>query len=573
MVVFALSMLAPLGSAHPASAYEAGSVNDFVITDFSAEEWLDASDRQGRLRIVEHINTDFAGNNHGILRAIPQVYNHRPLQLHVNAVSSSSGAPTHYSKYVSSGNTVLKIGDPSRTVTGLQEYTIDYTVQNVMTFYDDHDELYWDINGDQWEQPVKSARVQLHLPSNARLNKQACYAGSYGSGAQECTINVTAGVMRASAQDLSPAQTLTIVAGFDKGYFAPPSFVDWLQENGWQIAGVVLPIATIGGYAFRLWFKYGRDPKDRGVIVPEYEQPDGLGAAEVASVYKFSVSQQAISATIIDLAIRGYIRIHETEEKKLLAKGTKYSFERQKTDYTALRPYEKQILNGLFDVGGDATVELASLKNKFYKVSQKIQQDIPNALAARGYFAGKPLQTGLRLYIIGSVSFFAALIIRSWWSIGFIGAAVLSFFFGFFMSRRTEQGVVALEKIKGLKLYLQTAEKDRIAMLQSPNAPYAKKSDAPIKTVELFERLLPFAIVLGVENEWANQFESIYTTPPDWYSGNWTAFNATYLATSLHGSMQAMNTNFAAPSSSSGSGFGGGGFSGGGGGGGGGGGW
>jgi uncharacterized membrane protein len=133
--------------------------------------------------------------------------------------------------------------------------------------------------------------------------------------------------------------------------------------------------------------------------------------------------------------------------------------------------------------------------------------------------------------------------------------------------------VDAREKIKGLKLYLETAEKDRIAMLQSPDAPYAAKSSEPKKTVELFEKLLPFAIVLGVENQWAKQFESIYTTPPDWYSGNWGAFSAVYLASSLGGSMEAMGATFTPSGSSSSSGFGGGGFSGGGGGGGGGGGW
>jgi uncharacterized membrane protein YgcG len=142
------------------------------------------------------------------------------------------------------------------------------------------------------------------------------------------------------------------------------------------------------------------------------------------------------------------------------------------------------------------------------------------------------------------------------------------------MDARTPKGVAAKEHAEGLKLYLNVAEKDRLEKLQGPDAAYAPKSAEPKKTVELFEKLLPYAMVLGVEKQWAEQFKDLYTTPPDWYSGNWTAFNAAYLASSLNSGIgAAVNTAFSSPSSSSGSGFGGGGFSGGGGGGGGGGGW
>ena len=107
-------------------------------------------------------------------------------------------------------------------------------------------------------------------------------------------------------------------------------------------------------------------------------------------------------------------------------------------------------------------------------------------------------------------------------------------------------------------------------MLQSPSAPYAPQTAEPIKTVELFEKLLPYAMVLGVEKDWAEQFQDIYTAPPEWYNGSWSTFNAVNLTNSLGSSMSAMNSSFAAPASS-GSGFAGG--AGGGGGGGGGGGW
>jgi uncharacterized membrane protein len=142
------------------------------------------------------------------------------------------------------------------------------------------------------------------------------------------------------------------------------------------------------------------------------------------------------------------------------------------------------------------------------------------------------------------------------------------------LDARTAKGVAAKEHAQGLKMYLEVAEKDRLQKLQGPDAAYAPKTAGPKKTVELFEKLLPYAMVLGVEKQWAEQFKDLYTSPPDWYSGHWTSFNAGYLAGSLNSGVgSAVSGAFSAPSSSGSSGFGGGGFSGGGGGGGGGGGW
>ena len=159
-------------------------VNDFIIKSFKSDQTLTRQDKQGQLRITERIDLVFTDNNHGILRAIPNRYKDHPLQLSVNQIMSDSGAPTDYTTYQSNGNTVLKIGDPNRTVTGPQSYTIDYTVRNVIGFYDDHDELYWDVNGDQWQQQFENVSLSLHLPSDLRLKDQPlCYAGSFGSTA------------------------------------------------------------------------------------------------------------------------------------------------------------------------------------------------------------------------------------------------------------------------------------------------------------------------------------------------------------------------------------------------------
>jgi hypothetical protein len=223
--------------------------NDFLVTSFAAEETLTRADPQGELHIIERINVNFNDYNHGILRAIPDSYKGHSLQLSVQSVTSDTHAPASYTTYGSNGNTVLKIGDPNQTVTGPQEYTIEYTLRNVISFYKDHDELYWDVNGNQWQQSFRQVAVTLNLPSGLNQTRQpVCYTGTLGSTAHDCTISTSDGIINsATTKPLSANQTLTYVAGFQKGYFRPSKWYETLDERLKPILELVLPILIIGG--------------------------------------------------------------------------------------------------------------------------------------------------------------------------------------------------------------------------------------------------------------------------------------------------------------------------------------
>jgi uncharacterized membrane protein len=595
-LLFVLSLSLLLTSFLPQKT-QAQGVQDFVINDFTADYYLSNQDKQGTLRIVEKIDVTFSGNNHGILRAIPKTYKNHQLQLKVNEISSSTSNKTQHTTYTENGNTVLKIGDPNRTFTGHQFYQIDYTLNNAIGFYDDHDELYWDINGDQWQQPFQKVTARLHLPDGLRLKQNlgqggfACFAGGYGLSDRACTVSAEGNTVTFKATtQLTARQTLTILAGFEKGYFTSPTFLDTVSEYlSFIIAATLLPVLVFI-YAFRRWRKYGRDPKGRGTIVPEYSAPDNLRPIEIGSLLDFKTDNKDLSATIIDLAVRGYIKIIETKKSKLIGKDKlSYSFELTGKEESELAFFEADILSGLRGLAptgytaealknkSSLIVPLDSLKQKFYTTANKLKSDVRKGMVTQGYFASNPLTAGGRLFVLGGLLFLSTFILGAFGMgliIGLVMSALIAFGFGVLMPARTAKGVAALEASKGLKMYLETAEKDRIKMLQSPDAKYASAHEAPVKTVELFEKLLPYAMILGVENQWAKQFEGIYNTPPSWYEGNWTAFNTGLLMGSLNNSMNAVNTvAFSSPSSSGSSGFGGGGFSGGGGGGGGGGGW
>src|SRR3990172_13246518 len=143
-------------------ATELADVNDFTVNSFVADYYLDNSDKQGFMRVKEQIDVTFTDNNHGIERALPESYKDHKLDITNIKTTKPDGSSWPYTTRKSNGNLVLKIGDPNNTVTGAQTFIIEYTEQNVMTFYNDHDELYWDINGDQWKQTFLIAKANFH---------------------------------------------------------------------------------------------------------------------------------------------------------------------------------------------------------------------------------------------------------------------------------------------------------------------------------------------------------------------------------------------------------------------------
>jgi uncharacterized membrane protein len=298
----------------------------------------------------------------------------------------------------------------------------------------------------------------------------------------------------------------------------------------------------------------------------------------VGTIIDFKLDNRDITATIIDLAIRGCVKIIETKKDRTLRKDQlSYNLQLVNADFSQLDANEQLLLKALFtNPTAGALIDIAALKNALYTTAKQLSKNVETNLTDQGYFRGNPLKAGSSIGVLlvaaFLVVFFGGRIIGGWTVAGCVVGGMLAFLCLRAAAARTAKGVAAKEQIMGLKLYLEVAEKDRLQKLQGPDAQYAANAAEPVKTVDLFEKLLPYAMVLGVEQQWARQFQTLYTSPPSWYSGNWATFNAYYLATSLDGIGAAVNTAFSAPSSSGGSGFGGG-FAGGGGGGGGGGGW
>jgi uncharacterized membrane protein YgcG len=543
------------------------------------------------ITIAEHITyvTD-TDPHHGIFRDIRLVSaDGTRLRIHDISVTDEHGAQYPVSVSQSNSKIHLKIGDPDTTFTGEKQYIIRYTLERALGHFDSYDELYWNVTGDQWLFPIMSSRATVILPPGAKNVQSACYYGLTGTKNSaentECDVRVLTsqahagqGTVFALPRILQVHEGLTVAVGFSKGFVAIPTWQQrlwYFLTDYYYIFFLILIPAAAFRIAYRRWNKYGRDPKGTGIIVAQYQAPKNLTPAEVGLVVSGTTQDAHLSAEIVDLAVRGFIKIIAEEKKGFFTTSTEFSLQKiQEGNAGALSPSDQKLMAGLFESGD--RVELDSLKNMFYKKVLGIHAATIASVVEKKLYARDPqkarqqVAVGIAM-IVGTLflsGFLGALLssILSAMAIfaliaAFVVSGIIVIVFGFLMPARTEEGVAMLEYILGLKEYLQIAEKDRIDF-----------HNAPEKRPETFEKLLPLAMILKVEKAWAKEFADIYVTPPSWYQGNAQAFNTGLFVGQLNSFSTATTSSMASPSSSS-SGSGGGGSSGGGGGGGGGGSW
>ncbi|HPI66953.1 MAG TPA: DUF2207 domain-containing protein [bacterium] len=540
--------------------------------------------RDGSLVVKEVIVYDFGISlRHGIYRNIPyryqNKYGQRNLDIKVLTVTNWDGEPINYLTSIIEGEIYsIKIGDVNKTVNGEKVYVITYRVEGALNYFEDHDELYWNVTGNDWQVNMRGTiKAQIELPNNFSEQDEInynCYTGIKGAQEKDCQVEWAENKLEISYTklELIAGQGLTVAVGWPKGLVNQPSQTDkiWkvIKDNGI----VLLPILIfIGLYLY--WRRYGRDPEGQGTIVPEYEPPKGMLPAEGEVVYKEAADTPGITATIIDLARRGYLILKEKDDKVL---GLKISNDWQliKTENNnGLIGFEEKLFKAIFQEKKEML--LSELKSEFEITHQirTVKEDICQLAAEKKWFVKNPQKARLKFTVISVLILFALffpfylfLILNPGiLTIGsFIITVLLIVFWGALMPKRTKEGVLMKEKLEGFKLFLSMTEKDRVKFHFSPSA-----------HPEKFAEYLPWAIIFGVEKEWAEVFRGIDLPQPDWYEGKWTGnFTALALANSLGSFSNSLGgIVHGASAASGGSGLSGGGFSGGGFGGGGGGSW
>jgi hypothetical protein len=532
--------------------------------------------RDGTVNVTETITAQFTGKWNGIFRTVPVDYRtpqgfNWTLRLDLETVTDQNGTPLevetsrerHYVKY---RIRVPGAENAARTV------VIRYRARNGLRFFDSHDELYWNLTGDEWEVPIEAAAGRIELPPEVSGVRAIAFNGAYGSTAREASVAIEGTTVRiAMRRRLEFHEGLTAVVGWNKGVVAEPTDADralgFFAAN-WPLAIPIPVLLTM----FAIWRRVGRDPRRLPVAV-QYEPPASLTPAEAGTLMDYSADMRDVTATVVDLAVRGHLRIEEKQEPVLFGLTSRWEYVFHQLEPAAGTPplerHERQILSGIF--GGETEVELSDLKNEFYRHLPGIKDSIFERLVGRGLYQSHPdkvrsnwrlgaLAFGLVVFGIG-VTLGAKLNLTP---VPFVVAALTSgliiLAFGQAMPARTVAGARALEKVLGFEEFLDRVEKERLERI--------------VKTPELFERFLPYAMAFGVERKWARAFQDIYREPPRWYvGGNAARFDLSGFSSRLADlSDRTASVMTSAPRSSSGSGFSGG-SSGGGSGGGGGGGW
>ncbi|XOU94944.1 MAG: DUF2207 domain-containing protein [Candidatus Kerfeldbacteria bacterium] len=530
------------------------------------------------ITVVEHITYNFEKmERHGIYRTIPYSYERDGykynLRINVLSVVDENNNFLTYTVSKSSGEFEIKIGDADKYVSGVKNYVIEYKVDRAINYFEDYDEFYWNVTGNEWYLDIKKSGALVSLSENISNSElqTACYTGIYGSEEQDCTVsNIDEGIEFSSNSTLSSDEGLTVVFGWPKGITIQPDGMQlflWFMQDNWPIFFPLLIFIVM----YFLWYTRGRDPEVRDTIIPIYESPNKMTAGELGTIVDEKVDLKDISATIIQLAVKGYIKIKEIDLKKLIGKSKDYELIKLKDSDGSLIEFEKLVLEGIF--GKNDTKKVSALKNKFYTHLPGIKKSIYELVVTNDYFPANPDKVRTMYGSIGAISIIIVMFILAaatstlgtltFVSIG-VGVAI-TIIFAFIMPRKTIKGAETHSKILGFKWFLSVTETERL-----------KFHNSPTKSPKSFEENLPYAMVLGVEKEWAGQFDDIYLTPPDWYEGNaGNVFGALYLANSLSSMTSNVNSAMVSrPNSSgggtsgfsSGGGFSGGGFGGGGGG-------
>lgn len=605
----------------------AASTQNFYFEDFTADYYLSRdADGTSHMRVEEQLTAVFpdTNQNHGITRVIPFTNNDgknitMPSTSRLNIEVLRNGEEEPVEDIISeNGYFEVRIGDAGEYVHGRQVYNLNYEFENLILDQSDDDEtwqeLYWDANGNDWSQRFNRVTARIHLADDIIKDftgEVACYVGRYGGAdSDRCDATSKGNIITFTADRVSSGETLTFAMAFAADTFtvhAPKTSYLLIIALGIFLALGVILVILLAIVSHRIKAKRSYY---RGLFTkPEYTAPRGFTVAEMAENYiGKGLKGNPKVATLLELAVTHKVELVKTESAG--------AFGRKKTSWqvhvlstkglTVEQIKVLQILNGssktIFD---DQKIDIKSrtATNTLQRLAQEFSTKTKESLETKGLYLTKSAKPkGLNTsalyaldvvwFIVTMAAFFATIIIPEESYLPYAGADWVPFvifptgFVSFIVilictasiakyETHTEKGLDYSRYLDGLKLYISMAEADRLAFLQSVKG--ADTSHAGV--VKLYEKLLPYAALFGLEKSWLDELSRYYefddVSTPTWYIGM-GAFSARDFSiamnslTSTAGATIAHSTTV--NSSSSGSGFSGG-FSGGGGGGGGGGGW
>jgi len=523
--------------------------------------------------VEETIEVRAEGNRirRGIYRDFPTDYRDRlgnryAVDFTVISVKRDGASEDWHSERRGNGVRVY-IGNAQRQLQpGTYVYQIRYHTDRQLGFFDEHDELYWNVTGNGWDFAIDRVSARVHLPAGvpgAEISVEA-YTGVQGARGADYTASTDRSQAEVSStRAFGPREGLTLVVSFPKGVVAEPTMLDqfgYLLKDNRGVLLALLALLGSGIYLLLAWRRLGRDP-EAGVIFTHYEPPEGFSPASTRYISRMGYDAGTFSAAVVNLAVKGYLDISKDDDDYQLT---------SKRSTAELAPGEAALLEKLFSKS--LTLELDSKNHALISAARSAHRKALRRDYLNRYFRKNSL--ALLPSLLGSLLLFGLILLLGAVTpmviVVYVLIAALHGLMVWLLKAPTTRGRRLLDQLEGFKLYLEVAEKDDLNVRYPPE-----------KTPELFERYLPFAIALGVEAAWAEQFTDVFARlqadqgrgyQPIWYHGDFNAHRLSSFTRDVSSSFTSAISSAASPPGSS-SGGGGGGSSGGGGGGGGGGGW
>lgn len=560
--------------------FASASVNDFKFSSFEADYYL-SKDSEGHstMKVVEKLTAEFVNfnQNKGIERAIPIYYDGHSVSFQLKSLTRNGQTEPIYDQKQDGDFEIISTGT-DEYLNGTQAYVFTYTLRDVVKNFDNHQELYWDTNGTGWTQQFDSLTVRVHLDDSIKgafTGAVSCYQGRQGLNKNCLSKTVGSVVTFNSDGPLNAGENLSLDLSFKAG-----TFIDYQTTIG-DLLPFGLMLMAIISFIFLIVVKirYGRNRPGKGTIIAEYLPPADVSVLLAAEIS--NKMPKSSTAQIIDLAVRHKIKIIESEKKALFGKSTDYTIEL--IDINGLDQNELSFIDVLFgnkQIGSNYTFNKydSAKAMQMKKIFESIKKDSEN----KGYRVKKSNRNTLQIiimilmYSLAGIAMFISLGNNNdvGITVGIIVIIGLIIFTSFFklsdLRPLTDKGRELYDYLKGLEMYIKLAEADRIRVLQSPEGAERKPvdTDDTASMIILYERVLPYAVLFGIEKDWLKHIGTFYESTkssPDWYNGV-NGFNAAMFVSSV----SSFSSYSSSSSFSSSSGAGGGGFSGGGGGGGGG---
>ncbi len=517
LLAAALSLAAPgLAAAQPRS---------FVIDRFSVtiEVSPDAT-----LTVREALTVEFRGSHQGIYRTIPVRYSRGgfdyALRLDGIRVFDDNVRPLRTEVARADRYVRIKAWVPG-AVNATKTVIVTYRVRRGLFDVDDHEELYWNVTGNEWDVPIREAEALVVSPAGVPLDAvhsvaYTGYAGTAGANyAEERADNF---ITFRTTRPLRPREGLTVAVAWPAG--ALPKAGRW-QEAAWFIGDnwpLGLPALALA-LALLVWWSFGRDPATNRSIKPEYAPPDGLMPAEAGALVGERAHPSDMSATLVDLAVRGYLKV---EQLPGTGGDPDFRFHRLRPigGDGSIRPFESFLLAQLFGSdGGLATRELSAMRRDYDNVFPPIRDELYRTVVRDGLFPASPARVRAGWIGAGMAALIAAgaVFIWSWdWlgvspttlALGLGLSGVVLAAFAPLMPRKTWRGAQTVVRVRGFREFLERAEKDRLARMPG----------------DTLHRWLPWAIALGVVERWIFNFEGLKVDEPTWISGGDSFSLSTY---------------------------------------------